>query len=633
MGMFVRSRPDTARWKATVPMQPPGRWRAIGSAVAAAAVIYCSVALAALAFGRGLGGAVLSWPIEAGALLGLVCGLVGVAVAGLLGAGVLVITRLARWSALVFLPAACVIASAAAALVWTAIAAAAPEVANGPDAGWLTAALGAATLLSPLSAAVAAGHVPAGHPWRTVTAMAFGTIALMAASPATSWVSLSGIGGVGASPAVALVLDATITVGAMTAVLVSGSLSRVPAGETTTVAGRYRWGAPLGAAAMALALVAVVVVRLPAMSHAPASAVALGRGVVFAGAGTDDDGLDEFVASALAFRETFETGSGCGDGSSGRDCLEVLMRECERKWPPNLAPETDATVARVVSELRAILDVYDSVRAGRREDAAAKVRDLDAALDELGQERRGPAARPACSSAAIGDDLSAGIGAGMAVVDRNGTASCRDGWALVAEDPSCPADCEGGTYVVRRIQGRWQAVTPLPPDVNSAGHCKESMAAEGAPDFVVEQVPPCPASGGGAGSQDPGYVVTERPDHTVEVNFSADVLFEFGSDELTPAARASLDQVAARLSTAKATVQIEGHTDSISTAEFNQQLSVRRAGAARDYLAAAGVTAEMQAVGYGLTRPIAPNTNPDGSDNPEGRSRNRRVTIVYQPGQ
>jgi OOP family OmpA-OmpF porin len=32
-------------------------------------------------------------------------------------------------------------------------------------------------------------------------------------------------------------------------------------------------------------------------------------------------------------------------------------------------------------------------------------------------------------------------------------------------------------------------------------------------------------------------------------------------------------------------------------------------------------------IGYGETRPIAPNTNPDGSDNPEGRAQNRRTEL------
>jgi outer membrane protein OmpA-like peptidoglycan-associated protein len=40
----------------------------------------------------------------------------------------------------------------------------------------------------------------------------------------------------------------------------------------------------------------------------------------------------------------------------------------------------------------------------------------------------------------------------------------------------------------------------------------------------------------------------------------------------------------------------------------------------------------LEAVGYGETRPVAPNRKGDGSDNPEGRARNRRVVISYPTG-
>ena len=51
-----------------------------------------------------------------------------------------------------------------------------------------------------------------------------------------------------------------------------------------------------------------------------------------------------------------------------------------------------------------------------------------------------------------------------------------------------------------------------------------------------------------------------------------------------------------------------------------------------DYLTAHGIGANRLAgpVGYGESRPIAPNTNPDGTDNPEGRARNRRTELDVQ---
>ncbi|MCL2668889.1 MAG: OmpA family protein, partial [Micrococcales bacterium] len=72
---------------------------------------------------------------------------------------------------------------------------------------------------------------------------------------------------------------------------------------------------------------------------------------------------------------------------------------------------------------------------------------------------------------------------------------------------------------------------------------------------------------------------------------------------------------------------VEGHTDSISDDAFNQTLSENRAGAVAAALRGQGVTTQLDVVGYGKTRPVAPNTNADGSDNPAGRQLNRRVEV------
>jgi OOP family OmpA-OmpF porin len=73
-------------------------------------------------------------------------------------------------------------------------------------------------------------------------------------------------------------------------------------------------------------------------------------------------------------------------------------------------------------------------------------------------------------------------------------------------------------------------------------------------------------------------------------------------------------------------VEISAHTDSIGDPEYNLQLSQQRADNVVRYLISKGISAEkLAAKGYGEERPIAPNTLPDGSDNPEGREKNRRT--------
>ena len=79
-------------------------------------------------------------------------------------------------------------------------------------------------------------------------------------------------------------------------------------------------------------------------------------------------------------------------------------------------------------------------------------------------------------------------------------------------------------------------------------------------------------------------------------------------------------------------VEVAGHTDSIGTDEYNQKLSERRAQAVYDFLTTNGIDSSrlVGPVGYGESRPIAPNTNEDGSDNPEGRAKNRRTELNVQ---
>ncbi len=111
------------------------------------------------------------------------------------------------------------------------------------------------------------------------------------------------------------------------------------------------------------------------------------------------------------------------------------------------------------------------------------------------------------------------------------------------------------------------------------------------------------------------------------------VNFDFDKSTLRPDAVAILNQaidILKRYPDLK--VEVAGHTDSIGTDAYNQKLSERRAKAVYDYLTSNGVDAGrlVGPHGYGESRPIAPNTNPDGSDNPEGRAQNRRTELNVQ---
>ena len=106
------------------------------------------------------------------------------------------------------------------------------------------------------------------------------------------------------------------------------------------------------------------------------------------------------------------------------------------------------------------------------------------------------------------------------------------------------------------------------------------------------------------------------------------ILFDFGKSDIRPEAAQTLSTLATVLNDAKVpAAHIYGHTDSVSDEAFNQKLSEDRANAVKNELSKDGVSATLDATGYGETKPVAPNENPDGSDNPAGRALNRRVEI------
>lgn len=103
-----------------------------------------------------------------------------------------------------------------------------------------------------------------------------------------------------------------------------------------------------------------------------------------------------------------------------------------------------------------------------------------------------------------------------------------------------------------------------------------------------------------------------------------DVLFETGQADLLDSAQTSLVEVVDLLQSEPAkNIRIEGHTDSVGSANANLQLSQQRADSVRQALVDLGVSGErMKSIGMGEDYPIASN------DDEEGRARNRRVDVI-----
>jgi outer membrane protein OmpA-like peptidoglycan-associated protein len=104
----------------------------------------------------------------------------------------------------------------------------------------------------------------------------------------------------------------------------------------------------------------------------------------------------------------------------------------------------------------------------------------------------------------------------------------------------------------------------------------------------------------------------------------SDVLFRSGSFELLPGARERLAKVSGIvLAYPSLHVAVEGHTDSVGSDQYNQDLSEHRAQSVRDYFVQQGIPASaIEARGFGKSEPLASN------DTAEGRQQNRRVELV-----
>ena len=129
---------------------------------------------------------------------------------------------------------------------------------------------------------------------------------------------------------------------------------------------------------------------------------------------------------------------------------------------------------------------------------------------------------------------------------------------------------------------------------------------------------------------DLGAKVTETE---IKIALSGDILFDFDKDTLRPDAFPTLQKVADIIAGYPgAPVLIEGYTDSKGKDSYNLKLSDRRAASVKKWLVEkAGADAgHIKTKGWGEAKPVAPNENPDGSDDPDGRQKNRRVEITIK---
>ena len=123
-----------------------------------------------------------------------------------------------------------------------------------------------------------------------------------------------------------------------------------------------------------------------------------------------------------------------------------------------------------------------------------------------------------------------------------------------------------------------------------------------------------------------GVSVTRQGEYII-LNMPGNITFATDQDQLNPGFFPVLDSVSIVLNKYPRTLlDIDGHTDNTGSPQYNQALSERRAVSVAQYLNTRGVDPRrLLVVGFGQTRPIAPN------DSEAGRAANRRVEIRISP--
>ena len=122
-------------------------------------------------------------------------------------------------------------------------------------------------------------------------------------------------------------------------------------------------------------------------------------------------------------------------------------------------------------------------------------------------------------------------------------------------------------------------------------------------------------------------VDVSRQGDNIMLNMPDNITFDFNSSTLKSQFYPVLNDVAATLNEYNQTrIEVTGHTDSVGSESYNQDLSMRRADSVASYLSSQGVSRGRMAVnGAGETRPVASN------DTESGRAQNRRVEITIIP--
>jgi OOP family OmpA-OmpF porin len=165
--------------------------------------------------------------------------------------------------------------------------------------------------------------------------------------------------------------------------------------------------------------------------------------------------------------------------------------------------------------------------------------------------------------------------------------------------------------------------------------CDPDLVKKPAPPPVAPAPAPAPAPIAPAPKPAPAPVAKPIPPKPTVITLKASELFEFNKATLTPKAKETIDsQVIAKLRDVKELqfINVNGHTDRLGSAQYNQKLSERRAESVKAYLVSRGVDPnKIETYGFGKTQPVK--SCPDQKNRKaliECLAPNRRVDVEIQ---
>lgn len=150
-------------------------------------------------------------------------------------------------------------------------------------------------------------------------------------------------------------------------------------------------------------------------------------------------------------------------------------------------------------------------------------------------------------------------------------------------------------------------------------------------------IPDGPVQASSAMESEVALTTESQVKYELVTNVSRIISFEFDLASIEGTSSNTLDLLVVHMNANKELQAfVSGHTDHIGASAYNDALSLSRANVVADYIKSKSIMADRLIInGYGESRPIASNEYPDGTDNPDGRKRNRRTEIrleVVEPG-